>query len=121
MLLFSLAAFDCMNSLILLAVHSCKNQHRPQHSRPPLDAPVNPSIEPTFIILTFPLHAAAIKVDPAQERETLSSQCEQRTESACSLLYSFVNVLTRLKIIKAIGNILDNRSNITLLNIKCSI
>lgn len=36
MLVFFLAAFDSMNSLILLEVHSSKNQDCPQHIHPPL-------------------------------------------------------------------------------------
>ncbi len=42
-----------------LGEHSSKNQH----SNTPLP-PANPSIGPTFIILTFPLRGSNIKVDP---------------------------------------------------------
>lgn len=42
-----------------LGEHSAKNQHWN-----PLRPPANPSIGPTFIILTFPLRGSDIKVDP---------------------------------------------------------
>ncbi len=65
-----------------LGEHSSKNQ-----LWNPLRPPANPSIGPTFIILTFPLRGRDIKVVLhsflCKETEVSSSQCERQTAGLC--------------------------------------